>query len=143
MLSNIDIENYVKKDKNIGKKFIGVFSRDMLPKKRKVGFYIINMQPHDDGDGSHWVMAYEKPNNTSVYADSFGVVPPKSILNYFSKPMYVLDKQLQDYDSDMCGYFCIYMVQQLNNKKSLNDIVTKFYEDTKYNDDVLRKHFNI
>ena len=45
--------------------------RDNLPKVKKSGGYIINLDEYDD-TGTHWVAIY---NN--VYFDSFGVYPPK------------------------------------------------------------------
>ena len=52
MLSNFDLEDMAEKD---GLDLIGVFSKDMMPKERVMGSYIINLQDYDDGNGTHWV----------------------------------------------------------------------------------------
>jgi putative N-acetylmannosamine-6-phosphate epimerase len=53
MLTNYDIEKISEK---LDLPLIGVFMRDELPKERKIGSYIINMDS-SEGDGTHWVFA--------------------------------------------------------------------------------------
>jgi hypothetical protein len=57
-LSNFDIINLIK-DYKIDYCFGGIYSKDLLPKDLKRSkFYIVNMQDHDEGNGSHWVVFY-------------------------------------------------------------------------------------
>ena len=49
---NIQLTNLAKKMKI---NLVGVFSKDTLPKRPQVGGYIINLQNHDAGSGTHWV----------------------------------------------------------------------------------------
>ena len=52
-------------------RFIGVYSRDNLPKIIKSGAYVINLDEYADV-GTHWIALYVK-NNEVIYFDSFGV----------------------------------------------------------------------
>ena len=52
-------------------RFNGVYSRDNLPNKIKVGAYVINLDEYSD-IGTHWIALHVK-NNDITYFDSFGV----------------------------------------------------------------------
>ena len=67
-LSNIDIINILKSQKI---KINGVFMKDELPSKLKRGFYVINLQSSNVGNGSHWTALYYRPKK-SFYFDAFG-----------------------------------------------------------------------
>ena len=84
---------------------IGVYEKDTIPKKVVQGWYIINMQNHNQGNGSHWVCF--KYSNDSVYIDSFGVVPPIEIINALHGRFIYNRMQIQDYENEDCGLFCI------------------------------------
>lgn len=134
-LSNVDIDNFAKRNKI--KNYIGCFSKDMLPHRRLTGFYVINMEDNDAGNGTHWVLTQEK-NGGSIYMDSFAVPPPLDVLNYFTHPMETLSHQLQDLDSDRCGYFCQYYMKQLSLGRSMDDIIQDFdIHDLKKNDEIV------
>ena len=66
-LTNFEIEEYYENDP----RFIGVYSRDNLPKTIKNGSDIINLDEYADVC-THWVALYVK-NNEVIYFDSFGV----------------------------------------------------------------------
>ena len=51
-------------------RFIGVYSRNDLPKTIKKGAYVINLDEYDD-IGTHWIVLYVRKN--CIYFDSFGV----------------------------------------------------------------------
>jgi hypothetical protein len=56
-LSNFDIIDI--KELQLDYCFVGVYSKDLLPKDlKRTKFYIVNMQDHDEGDGTHWVVFY-------------------------------------------------------------------------------------
>jgi hypothetical protein len=50
-LSNTDITYILKAQ---GVKLNGVFMKDELPSKLKSGFYVVNLQSSQVGDGTHW-----------------------------------------------------------------------------------------
>ena len=82
MLSNFDLEDMAEKDRL---DLIGVFNKDMLPKERVMGSYIINLQDYEDGNGTHWVAFKIFDNKKCCYFDSFGFPMPKEI-NAFLMP---------------------------------------------------------
>lgn len=59
--------------KLFGRRFLGVFSSDKLPRRLKSRqMYIANLDPSSQ-PGSHWVGAYKSGNNGKIYMyDSFG-----------------------------------------------------------------------
>ena len=74
-LFDYEIKNLLSHIKN----FNGVFSKDLLPKNFKNGWYVINMQNHNEGHGTHWTCFKNTPNNL-FYWDSFGFEPPLQVL---------------------------------------------------------------
>ena len=107
-LSNLDLLNWVK---HLGiKHFRGIYSRDSLPMRilqYEVG--IINLDTQL-GTGTHWV-AYRNGPNHSEYFDSFGLIMPNKVLFYLKtngKPIYYSGDEIQERDSVLCGYWCLY-----------------------------------
>ena len=108
-LTNFDIQKYYKNEP----RFDGVYSRENLA-KIKNGAQIINLDEYSD-IGTHWVALYVQNNNNVIYFDYFGVEHiPKEIrafINYNNndnnKNIKTNIFRIQEYDSIMCGYFCI------------------------------------
>lgn len=127
MLSNFQLEEMAHKRRI--KPFIGVFSKDQLPNPKKKGFYIINMEDANQGGGTHWVCAEEKGDAGSIYFDSYGVVPPNSVVSYFSKPIRYVSDQVQHLDSEKCGWFALHMCKELSKGRRLKNIMEDFTTD--------------
>ena len=106
--------------------FNGVFSRKNLPKILKEGAHVINLD-HSKNTSSHWVVLFVKKDEV-IYFDSFGVEHiPKEIKTFIKKK----DVKssifgIQDYDSLMCGYFCILFIEFMFKGKTLNDFTNLF-----------------
>ena len=71
----------------------------------KDGAYVINLDEYSD-IGTHWIALYVN-NKTITYFDSFEV-------KYFEVKKFIGNKNIisniyiiQNYDSIMCGYFCV------------------------------------
>lgn len=92
------------------------------PTRRVNSCYIINL---DDTTGSHWTCIFVNKLNEAVYMDSYGQMPPTSVITFFKnngiKWIYSTI-QVQDYSSVLCGYFCIYFLfyMSLHNKTQVN-----------------------
>ena len=67
LLTNFEIQKYCQNEP----RFIGVFSRDNVPKKIKDGAYVINLVEYKDV-GTHWIALF-CDRSKIVYFDSFGV----------------------------------------------------------------------
>ena len=63
-LENFEIKDYCENEPRCN----GVYSRDELPKIRKNGVYLINLDEYADV-GTHWIALYVK-NDKVIYFDS-------------------------------------------------------------------------
>ena len=131
-MRNFDLLNWVKK---LGiKHFRGIYSRDALPTKilkNEVGITNLDSQI---GPGTHWVV-YRNGKNKAEYFDSFGLIMPNEVTTYLmtsGKQIYYSGDEIQERDSFLCGYWCLYyllerqkgvpMLNVIHNAKSdMND----------------------
>ena len=104
-LSNFEIQKYYQNEP----KFNGAHFRDNLP-KIKDGAYVINLDEYSD-IGTQWIALYVL-NNVATYFDSFGVEHiPKEIKAFIgNKNVKTNIFTIQAYDSIMCGYFCVGLI---------------------------------
>ena len=141
-LSNFDIIDIIK-DLKLDHCFGGIYSKDQLPKDlTRTKFYIVNMQDHDEGNGTHWTVFYYNKPLTSIYFDSFGFVAPTDVENRI-KPYVFNDADVQDYNSSACGYFCIAFIKFLHNKTDKQEAYKAFLKlfknETVKNDKILQR----
>jgi transposase-like protein len=139
-LSNSDIDEILK---NYKIDYNGIFQKDCLPNKLLNGFYIINLQSSNDGNGTHWCALYKVNDGYSIYFDSFGFLPAKDVEDKLHKYEYN-DKQIQNLNSSSCGYFCIAFILFLskyksNAKKAFETFLSLFSLDSKKNEIILYK----
>ena len=113
LLTNFEIQGYFKNEK----RFNGIFSRNNLPKLKR-GAYVINLE-HSKNTGTHWVVIFVKEDEVICF-DSFGVdYIPKVILEEIehsslgNKNIKTSIFRIQDYNSIMCGYFCILFIEYI------------------------------
>ena len=134
-----------------------VFSRDNLPNSIKNGAYVINLDEYR-GIGTHCVTLYIN-NKTVTYFDSFGVehmnIFPKEIIIFIdngqsssakarNKNIITNIYRIQAYDSIMCDYFCIGLINFMFNSNSLTDYTSLFSPNKfKRNDDIIPKYFGL
>ena len=132
-LTNFEIEAYYKNEP----RFNGVYSRDNLPDKIKDAAYVINLDEYSD-IGTHWITLYVN-NKTATYFDSFGVEHiPKEIKIFINNKSIIANiYKIQNYDSTICGYFCIGFINYMFMGKSLTDDTNLFSPNNfKNNDDI-------
>ncbi len=76
-----------------------------------------------------------------IYYDSFGIQPPIEILNVTEgKKLIYNAKQIQDYDSSACGWFCIACVVYDSREPfevHFNRFISLFSNYTRANDLIL------
>ena len=83
-------------------------------------------------------------NKTVTYFDSFGVEQiPKEIKKFINnKNIIATIYRIQNYDSIMCGYFCIGFINYMFQGKSLTDFTNVFSpNDFKKNNDIILNYF--
>ena len=124
-LSNFELMDIIQ-DMKLDYHFGGVFSKDLLPKELiREKFYIVNLQDHDAGSGTHWTVFYYNKPLTSIYFDSYGFIAPLDVENSI-KPYIYNDAEIQDFDSSACGYFCIAFIKFLHNKDNKQEAYKTF-----------------
>ena len=121
LLTNFEIQEYYKNEP----RFNGVYSRNKLSKLKK-GAYVINLD-HSKNTGTHSVVIFVKLNEV-IYCDSFGVeYIPEEILKFIgNKNIKTNIFRIQDYNSIMCGYFCILFIEFMLTGKTLTDYTNLF-----------------
>ena len=105
-LTNFEIQAYYQNEP----RFNGVYSRDNLPDKIKDGAYVVNLDEYSD-IGTHWIALYVN-NRIVTYFDSFGVEHiPKEIKKFINNKNIIFSiYRVQNYDSVICGYFCVGLI---------------------------------
>lgn len=66
----------------------GVYMKNELPQNTENGNYIINLE-NAPLPGSHWIALIVK-NSICFYFDSFGQVPPNSVMHYCKNKNYIV-----------------------------------------------------
>ena len=135
-LTNIEISEYYKNEH----KFNGVYSTNNLPNKIKKGVYVINLDEYEN-TGTHWVSLFVKPKYT-VYFDSFGIEHIPKEINKFIGNNDIKSNifRIQPFDSIMCVYFCIEVIDYMLKGKTLLDYTNLFSpNDFKNNDQVIKR----
>ena len=138
-LSNFDLMDWVKK-LNL-RHFRGIFSRDNLPQKIKKEIGIINLDDMQ-GPGTHWV-CYRNLDSVVEYFDPFGLIMPNEALKYFKSAekhiVYSLD-EIQNRNTVLCGYWCLYYLFERQNGKSILDVIHNPHFDND-NSDFIKAYF--
>ena len=112
-----------------------------MPYKIKNGACVINLDEYSD-IGTHWVTLYVN-NKTVTYFDSLGIEHiPKEVKKFIGTRNISNIYRIQNYDSIMCGYFCIGFIDYMFKGKSLADYTNLFSPNNfKKNDDKILNYF--
>ena len=120
-----------------------VLSRDQtVPHNHKLALFIYNLEPAYM-KGSHWTSTYVK-NNVINYFDSFGLPPFQELVDHAKRKNLTLlhqNQQLQNLYSSVCGYFCLYFLNEMNKGKDYFDLLQVFSKDTYKNEEFIEKYF--
>ena len=142
MMTNVDLENMADK---LGLPIVGVFSKDELigddKAPRQIGSYYINMQDSTEGNGTHWIFAKIFESGHGLYFDSFGFSPPIAVQEFLKpfKPYAVNKRDIQDYNSDNCGRFCLLCDYYTPKYDDYGDFLELWSDNTKENDKIVHK----
>jgi hypothetical protein len=93
--TNFELTDLIK-DFKLDYHFGGVYSKDQLPELIKDKFYIVNLQDHDESDGTHWTCFYYNYPSVSIYFDSYGFIAPRDVQKRIS-PYEFNEKDIQDF----------------------------------------------
>ena len=115
--------------------FKGVYPKDRLKEcNAKGGSVVVNLD-NSGGDGTHWVACFNE-----YYFDSYGVEPPTDVLRWMKKnhkEVLYNSFQLQKLGTSSCGWFCIYVIKELNRGISFLDVLYSLLPG----DEVLKRYF--
>jgi len=143
VLTSLDLEQLIKQNKIDN--FNGVFSKDLFPTNFKKGWYIINLQDHDEGSGTHFTCLKITDEKVNIYFDSYNAPAPNMISEKI-KPYFYSDKQIQDKISSACGWFCIACIKYVEEHNHVGDVlafkdfINGFSKNTNYNDSILKRY---
>ena len=140
-LTNFELIDLIK-DYKLDNHFGGVYSKDQLPELIKDKFYIVNLQDHDEGGGTHWTCFYYNYPSTSIYFDSYGFIAPRDVQTRIS-PYVFNEKDIQDFNSSACGWYCIAFIKFLHDKTDKEEMFKTFLKlfklETIKNDKILQE----
>ena len=127
-LSNIDIISKCKEMKI--KNFKGVFMRDELNKSNAISSdecLILNID-ESSNNGTHWT-CLDIQNNVCYYFDLYEFPPPQEVGQYCEKftDKYYNTFRIQKPDQVICGHYCIYVLNRLNNGFKFYDVLDELY----------------
>ena len=112
MTTNIQLEEAAKKLKL--KNFRGVIMRDeikkMKPFEQECG--ILGSKTSRQNN-MHWC-AWWKDGQNKYYFDSFGLTPTSEIVKYLKSPIIYSTFQIQQFNEENCGQWCLYVLNRLN-----------------------------
>ena len=119
-LTNFKIQRYYQNEP----RFNGVYSRNSLPKAKKDGAYVINL---DKYAVMHWIALFCNKKEI-VYFESFGVEHvPEEIKEFIGNKNIIANIfRVQANNSVMCGYFCIGFIDFMLAGKKLTDFFSLF-----------------
>ena len=110
-LSNFNLFDWIKK---LGiKHFLDILSRDVLPKKIEKECGIVTLDDNQ-GPGTHWV-CYRNLDSFVEYFNPFGLIMPHEVYHYLAssgKRLIYCQDEVQNRDSVLCGYWCLYYLNE-------------------------------
>jgi len=143
-----DLTSTIQKHPKAARHFAGVVAADQLPfqtnRFNHELFYIVNNQP-SGYSGQHWIVVRlpvkKADSEPSEFFDSFGYSPSyyhpnlRNVL-ILNGPNFIHNvKQIQDKQSEFCGYYCLLYILFRSMHYNMNHIIELFnYKDWKKND---------
>jgi hypothetical protein len=123
-LSNVEIEKYAKLLKI--KNFRGCYMRNELAilKYNNVECGVLNLNLSNE-PGSHWT-SWFKVNNKKYYFNSFGLPPPRELVDYLGSPILYSTFQLQGLNDQNCGKWCLKVLKSLSEGPDYCDVILSF-----------------
>lgn len=96
---------------------VGIFFKNNLPINVYQGCYIFNLADDTMGEGTHWVGAVVEGRRVA-YFDPFGIIMPENVKYHFRDFLIEYsDKQLQNINSGVCGYYVIYFLYYMIHRR--------------------------
>ena len=112
-----------------------------MPNKIKDRAYVINLDEYSDIE-THWIALYIY-NNTVTYFDGFGIEHiPKEVKKVVGNRNIIANiYRIQIYDSIVCDYFLIGLIDYMSKGKSLTGYTNLFSPNNFKYDDIILNYF--
>lgn len=127
--------------------FIGTLPKDELIRVAPVPCCAVINNNNSNQPGSHWTCLYTLPNQPhSICFDSMGAPPNQCIVDFLHRVhpeqnILYYSHQIQQMDTDSCGWYCIYMLHQLSKGISFDKCLAMFTSSPRQNEALLRTFF--
>ena len=121
--------------------FISVFPCDIHPDVTgmKTFSLIFNESPHNE-EGSHFVCVYATEKRV-YYFDSMGLALENNYIKMFTyscgRPVTSKIVQLQSFESNFCGFFCLCFLIYMSRGLPFNSFFHCFSKDLRLNDGIV------
>ena len=120
-----------------------VLSRDrQIPHNHKRAIFIYDLEPHNMS-GSHWIATYVR-DGVINYFDSFGLPPFQEMVDHAIKKDLTLlhqNQQIQNFYTSICGYFCLYFLNEMHKGTDYFDLLQVFDFNTNKNEKFIADYF--
>ena len=73
----------------------------------------------------HWTCWF-KLNSDKYYFNSFGLLPPKELVDYLGSPIVYSTFQLQGMNDQNCGKWCLAILKSLNGGNDYIDLILSY-----------------
>jgi hypothetical protein len=130
--TNFDIDEKAKKLKL--NNYRGSYMRDefkkIKPLNQECGILNLDLAKNE---GQHWT-CWWKNGKEKYYFDSFGIIPPKELINYLkaNNDLEYSTFQIQQFNDANCGEWCLYILSELNKGNDYEDIILKIIDEKTY-----------
>ena len=135
-LSNFDLEKWID---DLGIKYFRSITQEidfLIKLKRK------NVDSNK-GQGTHWVCYRNIDKQMVEYFDPFGLIMPHKIHHYLAKSgkkVFYSQDEIQNRDTVLCGYWCLYYLIEREKGKSILEVI--HHEDfDSDNSDFIKDYF--
>ena len=146
--TNKDLNDILFKNSVTKRYYIGTFPACLFPIiNSKKATFITNTDEHDNS-GEHW-NAWVVVDDCLTFFDSFGRSPlditlPKQYHDFaktFKKYKYV-KYRVQDWSSNMCGYFCVHFIYILSCNLEIKHFLADYTTNFENNDQVVIRFYS-
>ena len=145
-MDGFELYSIIEKDPKLSKNIVGIYPFDKIPKNFGNHKGLIFNNEISSKGGSHWLALFKINDNTLEFFDSFGL--PEEFYGLKSRHPFLLkykinyrNKQIQSINSDICGLYAIYYLENRVRGHSLNAIFDRFGEDYYSNDKIIINHY--
>ena len=129
-LSTLDILKEIDKDFYAKRYFKGVFARDNIPVIITYPCSLILNTDPSTRPGEHWLALFFNSKKEAEFFDSFGNDAQEfglgKYIKRFSIKIVSNNVQLQSFDSNACGYYCLYFILLKSRGFTLTEIISLF-----------------